>query len=503
MTSTHSLKATCAAARVLVIAILTTFALFGVPSYAAPSYDDADAKYRQAEEEFEAGRYESSLKTLDAAFNLIDEITDAPRDAALKLRNACDDLRAKIASEAPEVVAEKDYQDAVAAFDAGNARLALRLVESALRGAPNEVKYKNFRLKLDKLESERREADELYLSALRHMEKNNAKDACRDVKKAVALAPNNKEYIDLLARSELAYADELYAAVSDALDVFEESQTDASYAGVAKILREARAVFPKDARFSELDSQLKLAYANRKWRKEIIAGVPVVFRKIMPGEFTMGSPEGEINRDANEAQRRVTIKKEFWMAETETTQALWAAVMGENPSSFKLDFRAGGGELPVESVSWVGCKKFVRRLNKEGYVANVKFALPTEEQWEYACRAGTTTPFSFGATLYGEKANCNGVVVHGPTAKGRSDRQTVKTRSYAPNSWGLYDMHGNVWEWCESEYALKDVQSSDLRVIRGGSWFDAASACRSAKRQGNGVDHKSSMIGFRLIMTEQ
>jgi sulfatase modifying factor 1 len=184
----------------------------------------------------------------------------------------------------------------------------------------------------------------------------------------------------------------------------------------------------------------------------------------------MGSPADEPQRYDNETQHEVTLTKGFWLADTAVTQALWEAVMGDNPSYFK------GPNRPVESVSWDAAQAFIRRMN--GMKAELRLCLSTEAQWEYACRAGTTSRYAFGDELTPEQANFNA-------------SQPVEVASYFPNDWGLYDMHGNVWEWCEDwygEYPAQPVvdprgaESGAHRVLRGGSWFFVGRYCRSACR---------------------
>ena len=156
-------------------------------------------------------------------------------------------------------------------------------------------------------------------------------------------------------------------------------------------------------------------------------GVQQTFCWIPPGKFLMGSPENQ--RSEEGPQHEVTISKGFWMADTACTQALWQAVMGDNPSRFK------GEDRPVEQVSWYDVRLFLSQLP-------YKFDpdLPTEAEWEYACRAGTQTPFNLGASLSSDQANFY--------APGMYRKGTVPVRSFPPNVWGLYQMHGNVWEWC-------------------------------------------------------
>lgn len=226
-----------------------------------------------------------------------------------------------------------------------------------------------------------------------------------------------------------------------------------------------------------------------------IANVPVQFRWIPQGSFKMGSPEEETIRYDNETQHDVTIEKGFWLAETETTQRLWQAVMGDNPSVHK------GDDLPVEKIAWNDAMAFIKKANEqfapEGYV----FALPTEEEWEYACRAGTTSPFSFGPALNADKANCNGNYPYGTKEPGPWLEKPTPVGTYPANPWGLVDMHGNVWEWCDdlyAEYGAAPNPDDQERVLRGGSWFSRATNCRAAYRGRFFPDEREFDVGFRL-----
>jgi sulfatase modifying factor 1 len=235
-----------------------------------------------------------------------------------------------------------------------------------------------------------------------------------------------------------------------------------------------------------------------------IQGVSYRFRWAPPGSFMMGSPETEQGRDNDEIFRQVTLSQGFWILETEVTQSMWKSIMGNNPSSFK------GADLPVESVSWSDSQGFVAALNDLGLApAGARFALPTEAQWEYACRAGTTSPFSWGDSLNGDQANCNGEAPYGTDVKGKYLGKTAPFGSYAANPWGIFDMHGNLWEWCEDwmgPYPSGDATdpsgpaSGAYRVIRGGCWNDAALRCRSAFRNDAGVDGRSDVVGFRIVL---
>lgn len=165
--------------------------------------------------------------------------------------------------------------------------------------------------------------------------------------------------------------------------------------------------------------------------------------EIPAGTFLMGSPASEEGHCLRERpQHEVTLER-FFMSRTPITQAQWVAVMGNNPSEFK------GSNLPVESVSWHDAMKFCDRLSK---LTGRTYTLPTEAQWEYACRAGTTTPFSFGETITTDQANYDGNYTYGNGQEGEYRRHTTDVGTFPPNAWGLHDMHGNVWEWCLDEW---------------------------------------------------
>ena len=216
----------------------------------------------------------------------------------------------------------------------------------------------------------------------------------------------------------------------------------------------------------------------------------------------MGSPEDEPERYDDEGpQHPVMIGRGFWLFDTACTQALWEAVMGENPSRFK------GADRPVENVSWNDCQDFLKRLNER--LPGLDLALPSEAQWEYACRAGTTTPFSFGANITPEQVNYDGNYPYAGGKKGLYRQETVPVASLPPNPWGLYEMHGNVWEWCQDHWhdnyqgaptdgsAWEGRDAGAGRVLRGGSWGNGARYVRAACRRAIRPDDRDDGIGFR------
>ena len=226
---------------------------------------------------------------------------------------------------------------------------------------------------------------------------------------------------------------------------------------------------------------------------------------IPKGKFLMGSPESEEGRYKSESQHEVTISQNFYMGATEVTQAQWQKVMGNKPSLFK------GDELPVEQISWEKAIEFCNRLSEmpEEKKAGRKYRLPTEAEWEYACRAGTTTPFNFGSQLNGMQANCDGTKPYGTETKGPHLKNTSPVGTYPANAWGLYDMHGNVIEWCSDlygEYPSGSVTdpsgpaTGSDRVIRGGGWYFGAVDCRSALRIINDPSNRIN-LGFRVALS--
>ena len=297
------------------------------------------------------------------------------------------------------------------------------------------------------------------------------------------------------------------------------------------------------------------------WQALTYQGARQGFRWIPPMRepFLMGSPEGEHDRRDNERQHEVLLSPGFWLAETVCTQALWQAVMGRNPSRFKGEAR------PVERVSWHDVQGFVKRMNgvldaavqralarpvlsmerlggypvgrsssrtdpglgeaavwlKPDLQANQwpehqdsgqpypRLRLPTEAEWEYACRAGTPGPFSFGDDITPEQANYDGDSPYRRGPKGLNRQETVEVASLPPNPWGLYEMHGNVWEWCQDWFAgypdglvtnPMGPASGVGRVLRGGGWFFVARDLRSAYRDHNDPGNRNLDCGFRLAL---
>jgi len=224
---------------------------------------------------------------------------------------------------------------------------------------------------------------------------------------------------------------------------------------------------------------------------ELIEGVDIVMCWIPAGSFMMGRQDGEQDSDDDEDPRhRVTFSQGFWMGKYELTQAQWEAVMGSNPSYYR------GASLPVEQVSWNDIQTFEERVNG--------FRLPSESEWEYACRAGTSTRFYWGDDPdYSEIGRYAQYI-------GNSSTRTHPVGEKTANAWGLHDISGNVWEWCEDLYhdsynGAPDDSSpwvaggGQYRVLRGGSWVSIVRNCRSANRYYNGPDHRYYSNGVRVV----
>jgi formylglycine-generating enzyme required for sulfatase activity len=242
--------------------------------------------------------------------------------------------------------------------------------------------------------------------------------------------------------------------------------------------------------------------AESQMDKKISNDLGMEFVYIAPATFIMGSPSDEPDRESDERQHRVTLTKGFYMQTTEVTQDQWKAVMGDNPSGFKKC----GDNCPVEKVSWDEVQDFIQKLNQKG--GGNKYRLPTEAEWEYACRAGTETPFAFGRCLSTDQANYNGNFPLSGCSKGENRKKPLPVASFSPNAWGLYDMHGNVAEWCQDwlgDYPSGNVtdptgpSSGNDRVRRGGGWTISAPYSRSADRDSNSPHRYFSSIGFRLV----
>jgi formylglycine-generating enzyme required for sulfatase activity len=248
-------------------------------------------------------------------------------------------------------------------------------------------------------------------------------------------------------------------------------------------------------------------------RPELTDGAGMRLRRIPAGSFLMGSPSFELERQPCEGpQHAVEVTRPFYLGVYPVTQRQYEAVMGRNPARFHAD-NGGSPDHPVERVSWGEAVEFCRRLSERSEVARWGgvYRLPTEAEWEYACRAGTASVFHCGDALSSREANFNGHYPYGRSAGGTYLERTSAVGSYAPNAWGLYDLHGNVWEWCadwfgEGSYAdspEEDPQgppSGEKRVLRGGAWYFYGWFCRAACRYRRRPDERLDSAGFRVVL---
>ena len=231
-------------------------------------------------------------------------------------------------------------------------------------------------------------------------------------------------------------------------------------------------------------------------------GVTLEMVQIPGGTFTMGSPEEEAERYEIESPQHQVKVPGFFMGKYVVTQAQYQAIMGSNPSKFK------GEKRPVEQVSWDEAVEFCKKLSQK---TENTYRLPSEAEWEYACRAGTKTPFYFGETITTDLVNYNGDYPYGSAPKGEYREQTIDVGKFPPNSFGLYDMHGNVYEWCEDVYNGNYIDAptdgrpwligsdKNIKLLRGGSWYTFARNCPSANRHRYARANRAYHVGFRVV----
>jgi formylglycine-generating enzyme required for sulfatase activity len=279
----------------------------------------------------------------------------------------------------------------------------------------------------------------------------------------------------------------LIAIIRDALSI--ELRTPAAMLSPAqadKVRRRARSESGNDS-------------SPERVQLQISPGVVIELCLIPAGTFAMGSPPSEEGHNDDEVVHKVTISESFYLASTPVTQKQFEAVVGHNPSYFV------GPNLPVEMVSWFDCAAFCEAL---GDRLGRGLRLPTECEWEYACRAGSTTSYSLGVSITTAQANFDGWFVK--PHLGESRKQTSPVSTFKSNAWGLFDMHGNVWEWCEDWYgdypsgAVSDPrgpEDGEIRILRGGSWFHGPADARSAQRDALDPGRRHSIYGFRVAMS--
>jgi eukaryotic-like serine/threonine-protein kinase len=287
----------------------------------------------------------------------------------------------------------------------------------------------------------------------------------------------------------------VWLALADAL----EEHRETNRAELTRLSLRLRRL-PDDPERPYIEGRLRelLALGARTCSPTVRLSIGMELILLAPGSFNLGSPEDEGQRSADEGPvQRVTITEAFFLGVYPVTQAEWDAVMEENPSTFR------GPRRPVEGVSWGECVEFCARLSR---LEGRRFRLPTETEWEYACRAGTSTPFYFGDTISTDLANFDGTNEHPYSNRGIYRRETTDVGEFPPNAFGLYDMHGNVWEWCSDWYRSNSTRATlaeedgTSHIIRGGSWFVPPRRCRSAYRDSAALDFRRDDNGCRVVM---
>ena len=250
---------------------------------------------------------------------------------------------------------------------------------------------------------------------------------------------------------------------------------------------------------------------NRSYTEDLGNGVKLTLMLIPAGEFLMGAPEDEPESDDDERPQHLVNVPQFLMGRYPITQAQWRVVSGYPQIERKLNpdpSRFKGDNRPVERVSWNDAQEFCQRLSAQ---TGKDYRLPTEAQWEYGCRAGTKTPFHYGEIITAEIANYRGTTTYNNGPKGEYREQTIDVGMFPANEWGLHDMHGNVWEWCEDDWHsdyegapndgsawVETDRESTNRLLRGGCWSYLPVYCRSACRNNYSRVFRYDDLGFRV-----
>ncbi|HYF52353.1 MAG TPA: bifunctional serine/threonine-protein kinase/formylglycine-generating enzyme family protein [Planctomycetota bacterium] len=328
------------------------------------------------------------------------------------------------------------------------------------------------------------------------------------------LAAHRKQLTEAAPKKKKAHESGIWQALSNAIPVALESKKNndwdmviAALEGPLKSLgdgdhpnRDLAEKLLKQAKDASARGDSAAALNGPTVTLDLGNGVTMELVRCPAGTFQMGSPPTEKGRAGNEVQHAVTISKPYFIGKYPVTQAQYEALVGSNPSEFK------DPNKPVEMVNWDETQEYCKKLAlKTGKLLR----LPTEAEWEYACRAGTTTPFHFGENITPDQVNYDGNFPYGDGKKGLYRQQTTPVNAFPGNAWGIHDMHGNVWEWCSDWYgpyppgAATDPKGPDTgkqRVMRGGSWNYRAALCRSATRYWDAPGERSSRRGFRLVL---
>jgi formylglycine-generating enzyme required for sulfatase activity len=413
----------------------------------AKAYAEGVRSVREAK-----ARYESELSRLDAA----------------KLSRYGGEAWAKVAGQVQAAqAAGEDFGKAASAYDE-----ATKLLPSAAAAAETGWKEAQFASLLAEVRGILASLPSR-LEDVTAAQRTGIQQALRAIESALAIKPSDPEALALKGRIEQYYTPSVYTAWP--FDANEAKRRQAETAAALGV--------------------------PAKTSVDLGKGVPMELVLIPAGELMIGSPETETNRDSDEGpQHRVRISQPFYMGKFEVTQEQYQAVMGQNPSRFQ------GAKNPVEQVSWNDAVEFCQKLSQK---TGRPICLPTEAEWEYACHSGTATAFYYGDSLSSEQANFDGNYPYGGAGKGVYRQKPVAAGSFQPNTWGVYDMHGNVWEWCNDWYGSyasgeqtdpTGPSSGDDRVLRGGSWADGASGCRSSSRYWDTPTSSLDSYGFRVVV---
>jgi formylglycine-generating enzyme len=311
-----------------------------------------------------------------------------------------------------------------------------------------------------------------------------------------------KKYLKKYSEAEGVNYEELEGNLNDFLELLEDYRKTQSNALKRVLTNQASACFIADALLDSLMAAKPITQTPPQANHPQIDWVD-----IPAGTFTMGSPSREVDRGSDETQHQVTLSA-FEMSKYTITfeqyDAFCEATNHEKPD----DNGWGRGKRPVINVSWHDATAFCEWLSKQ---TGKIYRLPTEAEWEYACRAGTTTPFNTGNNLTTEQANYNGNYPYNNNSKGKYIGKTMPVGNFKPNAWGLYDMHGNVWEWCSDWFGKystsaqtnpKGPSTGSNRVLRGGSWIINARNCRVSGRISGSPGSRNSRDGFRVVLSQ-
>ena len=463
---------------------------------------DANDLYKQAVSLRDQKKYDEALAKINEALEL------RPGDTGFKNeKQKIDDL---IAQSKRQDQANQLYKQAVSLRDQKKYDEALAKINEALELRPGDTGFKNEKQKIDDLiaQSKRQDqANQLYKQAISLRDEKKYDEALAKINEALILFPENVKLQDVKKSLSSANAELNRQKIAEGLYKQAVSfRNQKKYGEALMNINEALKMYPENNAYkNEKETIDFIIEAQNQTLSEpgikagerrafYLKGVEFAFRWCPAGTFKMDNYSGY----------KVILTKGFWMQETEVTQKQWKAVMGNNPSEYNI-----GDNLPVNNVSWNDCQKFCKKFAQLGF----PLQLPTEAQWEYSCRAGSTTAYFWGNALNGDKANCNGTEPFGTEVKGKYLEKMTPVKSYSPNSWGLYDMHGNVREWCQDWYDsypsggyLRNPtgpSSGIKRVIRGGYFHDEAEACTSYYRYGaDEPDEQFYGNGFRCIVMD-